>query len=394
MTLHVIDAKTLGSTILGSLEIESIAVNSTASWVYLGRGFSIDPTTQNLIACQIDPTTGKVIGAPIFLDDHQIQSNKKVLIRISDILVDESKKLLYISRVLQSIDGTPITPEESAQFEAIVVYELDANGRPIQIVRTCNMQVANPQPGPNDDGIYSFTIHQNHLYAVGQRTNGILIYKLENGLPTENQPFTYFPTTACQQVKAINNKLYFGTYEYANGVPPAIPTLQIGILSPNGDGIPTNIQSFQLPTIEAGYLDFLITERGIFPQKTRYLANINRPVKRSLNFLPFNLDGFPDRLPDLSVQLQPLAQEIRALGVNSRNELWFAADDKYQDALDGSEDSRGIKIQKHDSNESFVEKLKFARLVAVAENGTPVLLCDDVRAGELLTQVASYPIEE
>jgi hypothetical protein len=379
MTLHVIDVKTLDLKGLVSPAIESIAVNSTASWVYLGRGFS-DPTTKNLIACQINTTTGKVIEAPIFLDDNLIQAKKKLQIRISDILVDESKKLLYLSRVFQNFDGTPITPEESANFEAIVVYELDANGRPMQIVKTCNMQVANPQPGPNDDGIYSFTIHQNHLYAVGQRTNGILIYKLENGIPTENQPFTYFPTTACQQVKAINDKLYFGNYEYENGAPPLIPTLQVGILSPNADGAPTNVQGFRLNSLEAGYLDFLITAGGIYPQKTRFLTNVNRPVKRPLYFLPFNGDGFPD----LPIQLQTIAPETHALGVNSRNELWFASDDKYQDAIDGSEDSRGIKIQKHDSNESFVEKLKFARLVAVAENGTPVLLCDGVRAGELL----------
>jgi hypothetical protein len=377
MTLHVIDAKTLGSTILGSLEIESIAVNSTASWVYLGRGFSIDLTTPKLIACHMDTATGKAIEAPIFLPDLPAPNNSEFSIRISQISVDESKRLLYLSRV---ISGILKTTKELEEFEAITVYKLDETGRPTQIVKTCRMQVPDPQKGPNDDGIYSFEIHQNHLYAVGQRTNGILIYKLDDaGVPTTN-PIAFFQTTACQQIKILNDKIYLGTIENLPNQ-PYFTALKVGVLSPNPEGIPipTNLQSFALSDVSIGqYLDFQISNRGIFPQISRYITNVNRVQKRPLLFLPFNGDGFP------VLPLQTLAQEIRALGVNPRNELWFAADDKYQDAIDGSEDSRGIKIQKHDSNESFVEKLKFARLVAVAENGTPVLLCDDVRAGEVL----------
>jgi Neuraminidase-like domain/Salmonella virulence plasmid 28.1kDa A protein len=376
MTLHVIDVKTLGLA-PANLEIESIAVNSTASWVYLGRGFSIDLTTPKLIACHMDTATGKAIEAPIFLPDLPAPNNSEFSIRISQISVDESKRLLYLSRV---ISGILKTPKELEEFEAITVYKLDETGRPTQIVKTCRMQVPDPQKGPNDDGIYSFEIHQNYLYAVGQRTNGILIYKLDDaGIPTTN-PIAFFPTTACQQIKILNDKIYLGTIDYLPDL-TYFTALKVGILSPNPEGIPipTNLQSFSLSDVSTKqYLDFQISNRGIFPQISRYITNIDRVVKRPLFFLPFNGDGFP------VLPLQTIAPEIRALGVNSKNELWFAADDKYQDAIDGSEDSRGIKIQKHDSNESFVEKLKFARLVTVAENGTPVLLCDDVRAGEVL----------
>jgi hypothetical protein len=380
MTLHVIDVKTLGLAPSGSLEIESIAVNSTASWVYLGRGFSIDLTTPRLIACQMDVVTGKAIGAPIFFPDLPAPNNNAASIRISQISVDESKRLLYLSRVISTI---LTTPKELEEFEAITVYKLDETGRPTQIVKTSRLQMPEQQMGKNDDGIYSFEIHQNHLYAVGQRTDGILIYKLDDaGIPTTN-PIAFFPTTACQQIKLLNDKIYLGTIDYLPNL-TYFTALKVGILSPNLDGIPipTNLQTFSLSAISTGqYLDFQISTRGIFPQISRYITNINRVEKRQLYFLPFNGDGFPE----VPVQLQTLAlEEIRTLGVNSRNELWFATDDKYQDAIDGSEDSRGIKIQKHDSNESFVEKLKFARLVAVSENGTPVLLCDDVRAGEVL----------
>lgn len=381
MTLHVIDAKTLDIKGLVSPAIESIAVNSTASWVYLGRGFS-DSTAQNLIACQMDVTTGKVIGAPIFLPDLPVPNNSESRIRISQILVDESKKLLYLSRVTSDALKTP---KELQEFEAITVYAIDETGRPTQIVKTCRMQVPDLQKGPNDDGIYSFEIHQNHLYAVGQRTNGILIYKLDDaGIPTTN-PITFFPTTACQQIKILNDKVYLGTIDYLPDL-TYFTALKVGILSPNPDGIPipTNLQSFSLSDVSTRqYLDFQISNRGIFPQISRYITNINRVEKRPLFFLPLNGDGFPDT-PNGQVQLQTIAPEIRTLGVNSKNELWFAADNKYQDVIDGSEGSRGIKIQKHDSNESSAEKLKFSRLVAVSENGTPVLLYDHVQPGEVL----------
>jgi hypothetical protein len=357
MTLHIIDTKKLGFNSLGSMEIQSIATNATASWVYLGRNSSLDRDYLNLIACQIDPATGEPIGEPIFLPD-STRKSEIGRIWVGEIIVDESRQLLYLCRRPERAD-----PKD---FEAITIYELDLEGRPIGIVKTCTTEFAallGINTGPNDDGVYTIAIHQNHLYAVGQRINGVFIYELDNqGIPITTTPTDFFPTTACQQIEIINDKIYLGTFGIS-------PTLQVTDLDGQGVPILANIQTFPLPGGANEYLDFQISNLGIYPQRSE-LSKSNRPSVHPLYYLPFDASGLP------TLPLQTIAAEVRGFGVNSNNDRWFATDDIYVDAIDGSVGRQGIKVQTYPPANDYSAKLKFSRLVSVAENGTPVLLCD------------------
>jgi hypothetical protein len=358
MTLHILDTKKLGFNSLGSMEIQSIATNPMASWIYLGRNSSLDRDYLNLIACQIDPATGELIGEPIFLPD-STQKSDLGRMNIGEIIVDQSRQLLYLCRRAERSD-----PKD---FEAITIYKLDLDGRPIEIVKTCTTDFSaqiGVNTGPNDDGVYTIAIYQNHLYAVGQRINGVFIYELDNqGIPTTTTPTNFFTTTACQQIAIINDKIYLGTFGIS-------PILQVADLDGQGVPILASIQTFPIPIGVANeYLDFQISNQGIYPQKTE-LSKSNRPSVQPLYYLPFDASGLP------TLPLQTIAAEVRGFGVNSNNDLWFATDDPYVDAIDGSVGDRGIKVQTYPPANDYSAKLKFSRLVSVAENGTPVLLCD------------------
>jgi hypothetical protein len=368
MTPRIIDTKKLGLNDSGSMGIQCIATNSTASWVYLGRRDSLDRHYLNLIACEMDTVTGEPIGEPIFLPDSTKKSDLGQ-IRIGKIIVDESKNLLYLCRAIAP--GLDKARElEARELEAITVYELDPSGRPMGIVATCNADSMKfPGATQSLDGVYNIAIHQNHLYAVGRGgINGLLIYKLDNqGIPITTTPTDFFPTAASQQVEIFNDKIYLGT----TGISPILEVVNL-----DAQGIPifASIQTFPIPIgIANEFLDFQISNKGIYPQKDELLKS-NRPLTRSLFFLPFDANG----LPVLPVQTLPVDGR-RGFGVNANDELWLATDDTYNDVLNGSSGNKGIKLTKKDSiapADNLSIKLKFTRLVCVAENGTPVLLCD------------------
>jgi hypothetical protein len=360
MTPRIIDTKKLGLNNLGSMEIQCIATNSTASWVYLGRSNSLDRDYLNLIACEMNTEIGEVIGEPIFFRD-STQKSDIARIQIGKIIVDESNNLLYLCRATypESID--------LKDFEAITVYKLDPSGRPIKIVETCTTQLI----GQNNKeyGVYNIAIHQNHLYAVGSSIQGVLIYELDNqGIPITIAPTNFFPTTACQQIEIINDKIYLGTRGI---IPmPQVPTLQVADLDAKGIPILASIQTVPIPIgIKDDYLDFQISNLGIYPQKTVF-SKSNRPSNQPLYYLPFDPDGLP------ILPLKTLTTDVRGFGVNDSNDLWFATDDTYIDTIDGSSGNRGIKVQTYPPANDYSVKLKFPRLVCVAKNGTPVLLCD------------------
>jgi hypothetical protein len=370
MTPRIIDTKKLGLNNLGSMEIQCIATNSTASWVYLGRSGSLDRHYLNLIAYEMDTVTGKPIGEPIFLPDSTRKSDLGV-VRIGKIIVDESKKLLYLCRV--------ISPglDDPNEFEVITVYQIDPSGRPIRIVKTCTKQF--PGQANKGEGVYNIAIYQNHLYAVGDAINGVLIYELDAlGIPITTTPTTFFSTTACQQVEIFNDKIYLGNAS----------TLQVLDLDATGIPINASIKSFPMPSfVTTTYLEFQISNKGIYPQKNE-LLNLNRPLTRSLFFLPFDANG----LPVLPVQTLPV-DGMRGFGVNANDELWLATDDTYNDVLNASSGNKGIKLTKKDSiapADNLSIKLKFTRLVCVAENGTPVLLCDSAGVVDFGNQSTIY----
>jgi hypothetical protein len=373
MTPRIIDTKKLGLNNLGSMEIQSIATNSTASWVYLGRSNSLDRHYLNLIACEMDTVTGEQIGEPIFLPDSTRKSDLGQ-IRIGKIIVDESKNLLYLCRSIYP--GLA----DASEFEAITVYELDPSGRPMGIVKTCTTQF--PGQKNNGDGVYNIAIYQNYLYAVGQGIAGVFIYELDKlgGIPTMANPIEFSQIGGYQQIEIISDKtykIYLGTYQ--QNKPPA---LQVGKLTPNDKGIPipTDIKSFDIEIgVTSVYLDFQISKKGIYPQNTE-LPKSKRPSTRPLYFLAFDTDGLPILPPQI------LTANIRGSGVNTNNELWFAKDDTYTDVIDGSSGTKGITLTKYESiipptSNPYSVKLRFPRLVCVAEtgiagNGIPVLLCD------------------